>query len=54
MLITKWILLLVLIPTTIFGADKVIYGDCFHGNGGWLIDDVTHWMPVPDKPGKVK
>ncbi|MBT7630934.1 MAG: DUF551 domain-containing protein [Desulfobacula sp.] len=36
------------------GSDKVIYGDCFHGNGGWLIDDVTHWMPVPDKPGKVK
>jgi len=20
-------------------------GPCFYGKGGWLTDDVTHWMP---------
>jgi hypothetical protein len=24
--------------------------DCFGGKGGWLCDDVTHWMPLPDEP----
>jgi len=21
------------------------WGPCFYGRGGWLTDDVTHWMP---------
>jgi hypothetical protein len=21
------------------------HGACFYGKGGWLTDDVTHWMP---------
>ena len=26
------------------------YGNIFYGKSGWLTDDVTHWMPVPEKP----
>ena len=25
-------------------------GNCFYGSDGWLTDDVTHWMPLPEKP----
>ena len=25
--------------------------DCFGGSHGWLCDDVTHWMPLPNPPG---
>jgi len=28
------------------------HGACFYGPGGWLTDDVTHWMPLPDPPKK--
>ena len=24
--------------------------DCFYGLDGFLCDDVTHWMPLPDAP----
>ena len=24
--------------------------DCFVGVDGWLCDDVTHWMPLPEAP----
>jgi hypothetical protein len=27
-----------------------IYGNCFSGSGGYLVDDVTHWMPLPKPP----
>ena len=27
------------------------YGDnCFGGHAGFLTDDVTHWMPLPEPP----
>ena len=26
-------------------------GNTFHGHGGWLTDDVSHWMPLPNPPG---
>lgn len=31
------------------------YGPCFYGKGGWLTDDVTHWMPDDGrwKPAKL-
>jgi hypothetical protein len=27
-----------------------IYGNAFSGRGGFLVDDVTHWMPLPEPP----
>ena len=27
-----------------------VKGNTFHGHGGWLTDDVTHWMPLPEVP----
>jgi len=35
-------------PKEVMGFDEIVNGDCFHGHGGWLIDDVTHWMPRSD------
>ena len=29
---------------------KTESGDFFCGPAGWLTDDVTHWMPLPDAP----
>lgn len=26
------------------------YFDTFHGHDGFLSDDVTHWMPLPEAP----
>ena len=25
-------------------------GNCFSSNAGFLTDDVTHWMPLPNIP----
>ena len=30
-------------------GSEPVYGDCFHGKGGFLTDDVTHWMPDDDR-----
>ena len=49
-------------PKELFEEDtEPVYGDCFFGKNGFLVDDVTHWMyagsrgfgeddvpPVPD------
>ena len=32
-------------PKEVIGSDVIVESDCFHGDGGFLIDDVTHWMP---------
>jgi len=33
------------------GTDDEIFGhNCFSNKSGWLTDDVTHWMPLPDPP----
>ena len=32
--------------------DKIFGKNFFIGCGGFLTDDVTHWMPLPDKPEK--
>ena len=29
------------------GIEKM---DCFTSKEGWLCDDVTHWMPLPEPP----
>ena len=31
-------------------GEVVSEGDMFHGPDGFLTDDVTHWMPLPDAP----
>jgi len=31
-------------------ADPEYGKHCFSGKSGWLIDDVTHWMPLPKEP----
>jgi len=31
---------------------STIYGPCFYGETGWLTDDVTHWMPLPEIPNE--
>ena len=28
------------------------YGNIFYGKSGFLTDDVTHWMYLPEPPGK--
>ena len=28
------------------------FGNIFYGKSGFLTDDVTHWMPLPEPPGK--
>lgn len=28
------------------------YGNIFYGKSGFLTDDVTHWMPLPEIPQK--
>jgi hypothetical protein len=28
------------------------YGNTFYGKSGFLTDDVTHWMPLPEPPEK--
>ena len=25
--------------------------DCFHGPNGFLSNDVSYWLPLPDPPG---
>ena len=30
--------------------DEIMGKDLFTGSGGFLTDDVTHWMPLPKKP----
>lgn len=44
------------LPEELFNQ-KGIMVDVFYGGGGWLTDDVTHWMPIenttvfpPDRP----
>lgn len=33
------------------GTDDEQFGrNMFHNKNGWLTDDVTHWMPLPDPP----
>jgi len=33
------------------GTDDEIFGkNLFRNHRGWLTDDVTHWMPLPDPP----
>ena len=32
------------------GEERMLGSNCFVGGGGFLTDDVTHWMPLPDKP----
>jgi len=27
-----------------------IVGDFYNELAGWLLDDVTHWMPIPEPP----
>lgn len=29
---------------------KTEHGNVFYGAAGWLTDDVTHWMPLPELP----
>jgi len=31
-------------------AEIEINMNCFGGAKGWLCDDVTHWMPLPEPP----
>ena len=30
--------------------DEVFGLDCFHNKSGFLTDDVTHWMSLPEPP----
>lgn len=30
--------------------DKMFGHNLFYNKSGWLTDDVTHWMPLPDPP----
>ncbi len=33
------------------GTEDEIFGkNLFFNKNGWLTDDVTHWMPLPDIP----
>jgi len=33
------------------GTEDEVFGhNCFINKSGWLTDDVTHWMPLPDPP----
>lgn len=32
------------------GKDEVFGDNMFHNHSGWLTDDVTHWMPLPEIP----
>ena len=33
------------------GTEDEIFGhNMFYNNSGWLTDDVTHWIPLPDRP----
>ena len=33
------------------GTDREIFGhNLFYNKSGFLTDDVTHWMPLPDPP----
>ena len=34
--------------------ERTEYGDCFYSNAGYLTDDVTHWIPLPDRMPTVK
>lgn len=33
------------------GTEDEMFGhNMFYNKSGWLTDDVTHWMPLPDPP----
>jgi len=35
----------------LLGTEDEIFGhNMFHNRSGWLTDDVTHWMPLPEPP----
>lgn len=36
------------------GEDAKYGTHCFSGAGGFLVDDVTHWMPLPEAPGNAQ
>lgn len=34
----------------VWEEDEQRFYDCFYGSKGFLCDDVTHWMPMPEPP----
>jgi hypothetical protein len=48
----------IIYPKEFTGSDEIVKGDCFNSGNGWLVDDVTHWMPrgnnddFPQPPNK--
>jgi len=30
--------------------DEMFGSNLFYNKSGWLTDDVTHWMPLPEPP----
>ena len=37
-------------PKEFTKSGEPVYGNMFSGNGGFLVDDVTHWMELPEIP----
>lgn len=35
-----------------FVGEKGVFGNAFFGRDGFLVDDVTHWMPLPEPPNE--
>lgn len=37
-------------PSDFIGCEMPVWGNQFRSKNGVLTDDVTHWMPLPEKP----